>query len=35
VTYAKSPANVRRHPPRLGQDTDEVLAELEERDSAE
>jgi crotonobetainyl-CoA:carnitine CoA-transferase CaiB-like acyl-CoA transferase len=35
VTFTKSPANVRRHPPRLGEDTDEILAELGERESAE
>jgi crotonobetainyl-CoA:carnitine CoA-transferase CaiB-like acyl-CoA transferase len=35
VTYSATPANVRRHPPRLGQDTDDVLAELEDRESAE
>jgi crotonobetainyl-CoA:carnitine CoA-transferase CaiB-like acyl-CoA transferase len=35
VVYSATPANVRRHPPRLGQHTDEVLAELEVRDSAE
>jgi crotonobetainyl-CoA:carnitine CoA-transferase CaiB-like acyl-CoA transferase len=35
VRYSASPANIRRHPPRLGQHTDEVLAELEEKDTAE
>jgi crotonobetainyl-CoA:carnitine CoA-transferase CaiB-like acyl-CoA transferase len=35
VRYSASPANIRRHPPRLGQHTDEVLAELEEKDIAE
>jgi crotonobetainyl-CoA:carnitine CoA-transferase CaiB-like acyl-CoA transferase len=35
VRYSASPANIRRHPPRLGQHTDEVLAELEEKDVAE
>lgn len=29
VHYAATPANIRRHPPRLGQHTDEILAELE------
>jgi crotonobetainyl-CoA:carnitine CoA-transferase CaiB-like acyl-CoA transferase len=29
VTYSATPANVRLHPPRLGEHTDEVLAELE------
>jgi len=35
VNYSKTPANVRRHPPRLGQHTDEVLAEVADRESAE
>jgi len=35
VRYSKTPANIRLHPPRLGQDTDDVLAEIEERDTAE
>ena len=35
VNYSKTPANIRRHPPRLGQDTDEVMAEVEEKDAAE
>ncbi len=29
VNYSATPANIRRHPPRLGEHTDEVLAELE------
>ncbi|MBS0408509.1 MAG: CoA transferase [Proteobacteria bacterium] len=29
VNYAATPANIRRHPPRLGEHTDEVLAELD------
>jgi crotonobetainyl-CoA:carnitine CoA-transferase CaiB-like acyl-CoA transferase len=29
VTYSVTPANIRRHPPRLGEHTDELLAELE------
>jgi crotonobetainyl-CoA:carnitine CoA-transferase CaiB-like acyl-CoA transferase len=28
VKFAATPANIRRHPPRLGEHTDEVLAEL-------
>jgi crotonobetainyl-CoA:carnitine CoA-transferase CaiB-like acyl-CoA transferase len=28
VKFAKSPANIRRHPPKLGEQTDEILAEL-------
>ena len=28
VRYSKTPANIRRHPPRLGEHTQEVLAEL-------
>ncbi|WP_411288526.1 CaiB/BaiF CoA transferase family protein [Phenylobacterium sp.] len=28
VRFSKSPANIRRHPPRLGEHTEEVLAEL-------
>ena len=35
VKFSASPANIRRHPPRLGQHTDEVLAEIEEKDTAE
>ena len=35
VKYSATPANIRRHPPRLGQHTDEVLAEVEEKDAAE
>jgi crotonobetainyl-CoA:carnitine CoA-transferase CaiB-like acyl-CoA transferase len=29
VKFAKSPSNIRRHPPKLGEHTDEVLAEVE------
>jgi crotonobetainyl-CoA:carnitine CoA-transferase CaiB-like acyl-CoA transferase len=29
VKFAKTPSNIRRHPPRLGEHTDEVLAEIE------
>jgi crotonobetainyl-CoA:carnitine CoA-transferase CaiB-like acyl-CoA transferase len=29
VNYAGTPANIRRHPPRMGEHTDEVLAEIE------
>ena len=32
VKYAATPANIRRHPPRLGEHTEEVLGELEERE---
>ena len=28
VRFSKSPSNIRRHPPRLGQHTDEILAEI-------
>ena len=35
VKYSASPANIRHYPPRLGQHTDEVLAEVEERDAPE
>ena len=35
VNYSASPANIRRHPPRLGQHTDEVLAEIEAGEAAE
>jgi crotonobetainyl-CoA:carnitine CoA-transferase CaiB-like acyl-CoA transferase len=35
VNYSKTPANIRRHPPRLGQHNDEVLAEIEAEDTAE
>jgi crotonobetainyl-CoA:carnitine CoA-transferase CaiB-like acyl-CoA transferase len=35
VKYSATPANIRLHPPRLGQHTDEVLAEVEEKDAAE
>jgi crotonobetainyl-CoA:carnitine CoA-transferase CaiB-like acyl-CoA transferase len=28
ITYSATPANVRRHPPRMGEHTDEILAEL-------
>ena len=35
VKYSRTPANIRRHPPKLGQHTDEVLAEIEARDAAE
>ena len=35
VAYAASPANVRRHPPRMGEHTDELLAELAGPDAAE
>ncbi len=28
VKFSKSPANIRRHPPKLGEHTDEILAEF-------
>jgi crotonobetainyl-CoA:carnitine CoA-transferase CaiB-like acyl-CoA transferase len=34
VRFAKTPANIRRHPPRLGQHTEEVLAELSQDEDA-
>ena len=34
VKFAKTPANIRRHPPRLGQHTAEVLAEVGEAEEA-
>ncbi len=33
VKYSATPANIRRHPPRLGENTDELLAELGEAPS--
>ncbi len=33
VKYSATPANIRRHPPRLGENTDELLAELGEAGS--
>ena len=35
VNYSATPANIRRHPPRLGEHTDEMLAEIEAEDTAE
>ncbi len=35
VNYAKTPANIRRYPPRLGQHTDEVLGEVAAEEAAE
>ena len=36
LKFAKTPANIRRHPPKMGEHTDELLAELaEEREAAE
>lgn len=34
VKFAKTPANIRRHPPRLGEHTEEVLAEVSEGEAA-
>lgn len=34
VKFAKTPANIRRHPPRLGEHTEEVLAEVSEGEQA-
>jgi crotonobetainyl-CoA:carnitine CoA-transferase CaiB-like acyl-CoA transferase len=34
VRFSKSPANIRRHPPELGQHTDEVFAEVSEGEDA-
>ena len=34
VKYSATPANIRRHPPRLGEHTDELLAELDPGTSA-
>jgi crotonobetainyl-CoA:carnitine CoA-transferase CaiB-like acyl-CoA transferase len=35
VNYSATPANVRRHPPELGEHTDEILAEADEKSPAE
>ena len=35
VRYSKTPANIRRHPPRMGEHTQEVLAEINEREDDE
>ena len=35
VKFSETPANIRRHPPRLGEHTDEILAELSGSDVAE
>jgi crotonobetainyl-CoA:carnitine CoA-transferase CaiB-like acyl-CoA transferase len=34
VKFSRSPANIRRHPPRLGEHTEEVLAEVSEGEEA-
>jgi len=34
VRFTKTPSNIRRHPPRLGQHTEEVLAEIGEAEEA-
>ena len=28
MKFSKTPANIRRHPPRLGEHTDELIAEV-------
>lgn len=35
VRYSATPANIRRHPPRLGEHTDELLAEMDDREDGE
>jgi crotonobetainyl-CoA:carnitine CoA-transferase CaiB-like acyl-CoA transferase len=35
VRYSRTPANIRRHPPRLGEHTEEVLAEVNQREEQE
>lgn len=35
VKFEKTPANIRRHPPRLGEQTEEVFAEVRQRSSPE
>ena len=35
IRYSATPANVRRHPPRMGEHTAEILGEVAERDVAE
>jgi crotonobetainyl-CoA:carnitine CoA-transferase CaiB-like acyl-CoA transferase len=34
VKYSKTPANIRRHPPRLGADTADVIGEVEAAEAA-
>ncbi|MDP1642423.1 MAG: CoA transferase, partial [Phenylobacterium sp.] len=35
VKFEKTPSNIRRHPPRLGEQTDEVFAEVRQRSAPE
>ena len=35
VRYSKTPANIRRHPPRMGEHTQELLAEADDREDQE
>jgi len=35
VKFEKTPSNIRRHPPRLGEQTDEVFAEVRPRSTPE
>jgi crotonobetainyl-CoA:carnitine CoA-transferase CaiB-like acyl-CoA transferase len=35
VRYSRTPANIRRHPPRLGEHTEEVLAEVKDQEETQ
>ncbi len=35
VRYSRTPASIRRHPPRMGEHTQELLAEIAEREAPE